>query len=976
MTKKRLLSGFFTLLLLLGVSFVGAIPENQIIPFAIPFALSANSDASIVVGYVGNNEGAYYWTEESGVVSLGPGDANGVSENNKVVGTSVISDDNGSRATAGYWNLEGEFTEIGNFPGIEPTADGYFSDGYAISSDGTVIAGMGWTGGWTANAMKWSEETGMINLRSSDESSRVNTMNSDGSIVAGWLESNYMRYAVYWDAENEEHIIPGLGDSEVMSVSANGELMVGNSDSQAFIYDGQETVLFGSSEMGWSTVTSHVTNNGLVVGLERNFFENSQYGIIYNETMGVVSANEYFTQRGVVIPENYTIYAVSWVSEDGRTFIGWGGSDSVGFIVRLSESAFITGNVTAENNGDVTLATITNGFETVNPDAEGNYELTVSPGTQTLTVTMPGYYTQTSDEIELLAGETVTDVDFALEEITDSATIQGNITLIGGSASIAQATIQAGEFIASPDSEGNYELIVATGAYNLSIALNGYFDYQYELTVVAGEVFELDIELYSLDTINSLVINVNGDADIDYANTRIFVNHHTPGGNYFTPQEDGTLTLGILYEENITISVYAPGFLAESVEGVTTNPARPTIVEFNLEKVYNAPRNLSRNESGLLEWEAAYVLDSYVDNFESYPTGSGICLNNPMWLPIGGAMGSEVEPVIAENSYINDSKYLEITSTNDAIVDVGKVLDMEDNLTTGRYEVNFDIMVPNGFAGHYNIIRSLEDLEFSLEVFFREDGTLQIHHSGDVFANGSYNHNEWIKVKHVIDLVSDSASLMINGQEIALWQFSAHAYDAGFGVNRLDLINFSGDSEPTVEEASLFYIDNFAFSEIDGFGADGYLVYRDDMLLTNTPFSNLAYSDVDLEDGNYNYAVTALYDEIESDPAVLAVEINGTSNDDNNVSLVTTLNDNYPNPFNPETTISYSIAQDDFVLIEVFNIRGQKVITLVRENLKKGAHNVVWNGLDKSGNQVNSGLYLYRMKVGNQTRTKKMTLIK
>lgn len=975
MTNKRLLTVFFSLLLLLGVSFVNAIPENQIIPFNIPFAMSANSDGSIIAGYMGSGEGAYYWTEATGVVSLGLGDAGGVSENDLIVGTKLITDDNGNRSTAGYWNLAGEFTEIGSFPGSVPTDDGYYSDGYAISSDGTVIAGMGWTGAWTANAMRWSAATGMVNLRQSDESSKVNTLSADGSIAAGWLESDWMRYAAYWDANNVQHIIPGLGDSEVMSVSANGQLMVGNSDDSGFFYNGETLSFLGSDEMGTSTVLSHVTNSGLVTGLERNFFQNSQVGIIYNETMGVVNAVTYFTQNGVVMPDEYQVHAVSWVSEDGRTFVGWGGSPSVGFIVRLSESASITGNVTAENGGNVTLASITNGYETVSPDTDGNYNLTVSPGTHTLTITMPGYYTQTSQAIVLAAGETVADVDFALLQVTNSATIQGTISLTGGSGNVAQTTIQAGDFVTHPDSAGNYSLIVAAGAYNLTVNLNSYFAYENQLTVTAGQVLALDVELIATDALNALVINIDGD-NIDYANTRIFVNHSTPGGNYFTPEEDGTLYLGILYEADLTISVYAPGFLAQTMGGISTNPYQETVVDFTLEKVYNTPRNLSYNGSGQLAWEAPYTLTSYVDDFESYPTGSGICLSNPMWLPIGGPVGSQTDPIVAMNTNINDGKYLEVSSSNDAIVNVGNVLDMEDNLTSGKYEMNFDIMIPTGFAGHYNIIRSLENLEFSLEVFFRTDGTLQVHHSGIVLTNSTFNHDEWFEVRHILDLTNDGASLQINGEEIAVWEFSANAFVEGYGENKLDLINFSGDSEPTAQEIGLFYIDNLAFSDVNAFGADGYLVYRDDMLLTQSPLSTLAYTDVALEDGTYTYGVTALYDAFETEATVLVVEIDGTSNEDNQVSLVTSLQGNYPNPFNPETTIRFSIAQSEHVTVEIFNLKGQKVKTLVSEKLTKGDHSAVWNGLDKKGNQVNSGLYFYRLKAGDFSTTKKMTLIK
>jgi flagellar hook assembly protein FlgD len=62
--------------------------------------------------------------------------------------------------------------------------------------------------------------------------------------------------------------------------------------------------------------------------------------------------------------------------------------------------------------------------------------------------------------------------------------------------------------------------------------------------------------------------------------------------------------------------------------------------------------------------------------------------------------------------------------------------------------------------------------------------------------------------------------------------------------------------------------------------------------------------------------------------------------------------------------------------IEVFNIKGQKVKTLVNEHMTAGDHNVVWNGKDANNKSVSSGIYFYKMKSGNDSSTKKMILMK
>jgi hypothetical protein len=98
-------------------------------------------------------------------------------------------------------------------------------------------------------------------------------------------------------------------------------------------------------------------------------------------------------------------------------------------------------------------------------------------------------------------------------------------------------------------------------------------------------------------------------------------------------------------------------------------------------------------------------------------------------------------------------------------------------------------------------------------------------------------------------------------------------------------------------------------------------------------------------------------------------------NDDQIVELKNSIR-NHPNPFNPETTIEYSIKEDSNVQIEIYNIKGQKVQTLVNEIREAGYHTVIWNGKDNNGKPVSSGLYFYRMQTDNFQKIRKMILLK
>ncbi|UCC78830.1 MAG: S8 family serine peptidase [Candidatus Zixiibacteriota bacterium] len=88
------------------------------------------------------------------------------------------------------------------------------------------------------------------------------------------------------------------------------------------------------------------------------------------------------------------------------------------------------------------------------------------------------------------------------------------------------------------------------------------------------------------------------------------------------------------------------------------------------------------------------------------------------------------------------------------------------------------------------------------------------------------------------------------------------------------------------------------------------------------------------------------------------------------------LHQNYPNPFNPNTDVKFDLPVDCRVRLEIFNILGQKVVTVIDEDMKAGYGSVTWNGNDRSGRQVSSGVYFYKLTAGDHIFTKKMMMLK
>lgn len=96
-----------------------------------------------------------------------------------------------------------------------------------------------------------------------------------------------------------------------------------------------------------------------------------------------------------------------------------------------------------------------------------------------------------------------------------------------------------------------------------------------------------------------------------------------------------------------------------------------------------------------------------------------------------------------------------------------------------------------------------------------------------------------------------------------------------------------------------------------------------------------------------------------------------------NVPETFTLHQNYPNPFNPSTTIGFDVPNiNTLVKLEIYNILGQKVKTLVNDVYAAGRYSVKWDGTNDAGVQVSTGVYIYRVQAGNVVQSKKLTFIK
>lgn len=126
----------------------------------------------------------------------------------------------------------------------------------------------------------------------------------------------------------------------------------------------------------------------------------------------------------------------------------------------------------------------------------------------------------------------------------------------------------------------------------------------------------------------------------------------------------------------------------------------------------------------------------------------------------------------------------------------------------------------------------------------------------------------------------------------------------------------------------------------------------------------------------YTAGVSAEYAECESEIVTINFVYTGTDADNDEIISRTTIHGNYPNPFNPDTTIKFSLADEDQIRIDVYNMRGQLVQNLIDEHKASGTYKVHWNGRDSFDREVPSGIYFYRLATSETSQTRKMILLK
>ncbi|MBC8386121.1 MAG: T9SS type A sorting domain-containing protein, partial [Candidatus Cloacimonetes bacterium] len=333
-------------------------------------------------------------------------------------------------------------------------------------------------------------------------------------------------------------------------------------------------------------------------------------------------------------------------------------------------------------------------------------------------------------------------------------------------------------------------------------------------------------------------------------------------------------------------------------------------------------------------------------------------------------------------------------------------IDMEIDINTTETEI---LELTNSGGGTLNYTISL--LERDLTGSYLECSATEFTPGETVFWTFTvYNNsgdNEWISsvivdfpagvtVNSSTDMTGGSGDLVSDGTTGDGIQLSWIDPDEGWGEI---YPNESGSAVVGVTISSGFVGDiNLSYQIIgDQYGGEPHTINGEIMITSMgqpIPWISLDSSSGSLNPGDTD-EITVTFDATEIEPGTYNCEIiiNDNTRDqtiipvtllvsatgpiDDPIPAFTQLVGNYPNPFNPVTTISYSLNKKSPVSLMIYNSRGQKVRTLVASSEEEvGNHSITWNGQNDQQQGVSSGVYFYKLKAGRYTSTKKMILMK
>ncbi len=531
---------------------------------------------------------------------------------------------------------------------------------------------------------------------------------------------------------------------------------------------------------------------------------------------------------------------------------------------------------------------------------------------------------------------------------------------------------------------------VDLSAYSMKLASNGGTWSATNSVTLSGTLANNDVFVIANAGANAAI-----QAVADMTHTVTYYNGNDCVGLF---HNDTLIDIIGVYEQNPGTDLGWPVAGVENATREHTLIRKPEITSGNLDFVDGAGTNVDNSE--WLVQPQDYVTDIGMHTFDP---GGGQNAATPTFNPPAGVFAQPINVTISTTTPSATIRYT--TDGSNPTTTVGTIyttpvqLSATTTLKAIAYATGFD---PSYVAsGTYTFVSQVVQNVTQLRALTAGDGSVYMV-SGEVvmtfkqtFRNQKFvqDNGAGVLIDDPSGVISTSYNLMDGITGITgtiarynnMLQFTpvanpGPATSSGNSVFVPVVTTANVNANVEMYQARLVRFNNAHFQETGTFasGTNYTLVDDSGTIVFRTAFYDADYIGEPIPTGNFS--LLALVNQFNNTPQVFARQLSDWGNVDNDdataTPATTQLIGNYPNPFNPETTISYYTAKAEPVQITVYNQKGQAVKSWNLLTAGKGTHSLNWNGTDDNGIAVSSGVYYYRMHSGKYSSTRKMVLMK
>ncbi|HMV25909.1 MAG TPA: FlgD immunoglobulin-like domain containing protein [bacterium] len=584
------------------------------------------------------------------------------------------------------------------------------------------------------------------------------------------------------------------------------------------------------------------------------------------------------------------------------------------------------------------------------PNAQGEMEWVLAPGNYYVKPITGNYVSANSSTVTLVAGETNSTLITNPTSLTPLATLRAKFVKSTDGTPVTDATFtyvySAGNYSGTlyPDANGIITQLLPPGDFKVKTLSGNYVGYTSgTTTVTAGEInaafvdtprvlTPLGVKAHFVNSNNTAVISGKTVKITDGSNNTVATQTTNANGDVYIQLTPGSYTMTAFdndanYQtQNIPITIPSNAVLDKGTINMAQNKFA---LAFN-----DAGDYVNAGQESSLNTISSFTIEAWV-----LRKSGG---NSQHIISKGGGWG---------NNGVNIHFYYDPTP-NPNPASTSLRVDFRGTNPAGWFFYNVDDQVGFDQWHHISIVWDRTTLT-TPRVYV--DGIYEHVGTGSPYSGYIYTDNYDINIGRNSSI--NSAYFKGNLDEVRWWNFARTQSEIQASMNT----HLNGNESGLVLYYKLDEGSGSLINDIAGTNSQGTLMGNTSWLTTTFPHISGTMTKT-LAGTFYESAYTDTTGEMQKDLSTIPMEFG--------------LESNFPNPFNPTTTLRYALKEDVRVSLKVYNLLGQEVRNLVNEHQTAGFKNVLWDGKNNQGKQVPSGVYIYRLEAGSFKMSKKMNLIK